>query len=121
MLALSSFARSACPFGPGSLPFLQRAWLRQASAPARQARCTRRSRTLRMTIFSSLLVNTSVPIYSPASLHGDTAQDMRLAGKIPPIRVTSAATVSAADTATGQGDGGGSSGSLMNMTTATRM
>ena len=56
-----------------------------------------------------------------ACIHGATAQDMRLAGEMPPIRVTSAATASAADTATGQRDGAGSSGSLMNMYTVTRM
>src|SRR5262249_16507885 len=53
--------------------------------------------------------------------HGDTTQRARLPGEIPPIKVTSAATASAADTAAGKRDGAGSWGPLMYMRTATRM
>src|SRR5260370_32312448 len=41
--------------------------------------------------------------------HGDTAQGARLPGEIPPIKVTSAATASAAYTAAGKCGGAGSS------------
>src|SRR5260370_30446181 len=52
---------------------------------------------------------------------GPTAQRAMLPGEIPPIRVTSAATASAAYTAFGKGDGAGSRGGFMYMRTATRM
>ncbi len=57
----------------------------------------------------------------PIGHHGDTAQRARLPGEIPPIKVTRAATASAAKTATGKRDGAGSRGSFMYMRTATRM
>ncbi len=53
--------------------------------------------------------------------HGDTAQNVRLPGEIPPIKVTSAATASAANTVIGKGDGAGSCGSFMYIMTAIRM
>src|SRR5215831_9894082 len=53
--------------------------------------------------------------------HGDTVQDARLPGAIPPIKVTSAATANPAKVAARRRNGSGSSGLYMYMKTTTRM
>src|SRR5262245_63604305 len=58
---------------------------------------------------------------SDVFVHGDTAQSAKLPGVIPPIKVTSAATASAAKTAFGKCEGAGSCASFMYMLTAMRM